>query len=134
MKIRSTLEGVDDLEKKLRRLPDAIRGKKLERAAGEGADVLVDFMQALAPRGDDGPPHAFQFIAANLNREAGRPEQVQFDVGPAGAGFYLTFHETGTLYMAPSPFMRPALEAGESAVIDAVRDRLRREVLMMVRR
>lgn len=134
MKVRVSLDGAKDLEKKLRRLPDAIRGEKLNRAAEEGAEVLVEFMQALAPRGDDGPPHAFQFIAANLNREAARPERVQWDVGPAGAGFYLTFHELGTLYLAPQPFMRPALEAGESAIVDAVRDRLHREVTLLARR
>jgi len=134
VKVRVSLDGAKDLEKKLRRLPDAIRGEKLNRAAEEGAEVLVEFMQALAPRGDDGPPHAFQFIAANLNREAARPERVQWDVGPAGAGFYLTFHELGTLYLAPQPFMRPALEAGESAIVDAVRDRLHREVTLLARR
>lgn len=131
-RVRVKLEGGKALEKKLRILPDAVRGKKLDRAVSDGADVLVDFMQALAPVGDN-VPHAFEFIAANQSRDQ-RPERAQYDVGPAGAGFYLTFHETGTLYLAPQPFMRPAAEAGETAVVDAVRDRLRRELFLTARR
>jgi len=130
--VRVKLEGGRALEKKLRRLPDAIRGKKLERATLEGAEVLADYMRALAPRGD-GNPHAYQFIAANLDRDA-RAETVKVDVGPAGAGFYLTFHETGTLHMAPSPFMRPAADAAEADVVDTTRDRLFREVSLIARR
>lgn len=126
------LEGIGSLEKKLRRLPDAVRARKLDLAVADGADVLVEFMEALAPRGGEGPPHAYQFIAAN-RADRRTPERVQYDIGPGGAGFYLTFHETGTLYLAPQPFMRPAAEAGESAVLDTVADRLRREVSLIAR-
>lgn len=126
------VDGFGDLEKKLRRLPDAVRGRKLDSAARAGAEVLVEFMQAMAPRGDDGPPHAFQFIAAN-RMDTRSPEVVDYAVGPGGAGFYLTFHETGTLYLAPQPFMRPAKDAAEPHVIEAVADDLRRGLSLIAR-
>lgn len=130
--VRVSMEGMDSLEKKLRRLPDAVRAQKLDRSVSAGADVLVEFMQALAPRGSDGQPHAYQFIRAERTEDS-RPEHVDYAVGPTGAGFYLTFHETGTLHMAPSPFMRPAMEAGRSVILDAVADQLRRELSLIAR-
>lgn len=130
--ITTTVEGFDELERKLRTMPDVLRGRRLQGAVEDGAEVLVEFMQALAPRGE-GNPHAYRFIAANLSGENRSPDEAQYDVGPTGAGFYLTFHETGTIYMAPSPFMRPAMEAGRTAVIQAVRDHLLTGIRLVAR-
>lgn len=132
-RVRVKLEGDKVLLKRLRVLPDAVQGRKLDRATQDGAEVLREFQQALAPRGE-GQPHAYEFIHANRVREEASPTRSRYDVGPGGAGFYLTFHETGTLYLAPQPFMRPAMEAGESEILDAVRDRLLRELKLAARR
>jgi len=135
-KVRVKMEGLDLLAKRLRVLPDSIQGRKLGKATEDGAEILAEFMRALAPRGD-GNPHAYEFIVANQNVQAVRGNHAtrsQYDVGPTGRGFYLTFHETGTLYLAPQPFMRPAAESSESEVVDTVRDSLARELKLAARR
>jgi len=130
VKFSAKVEGMDDLVKKLRVMPDRIQGRALMAAVEEGGEVAQEYAMALAPRGENNP-HAFEFIAANV--AASSPTFVQADVGPTGRGFYLTFHETGTRYMAPQPFMRQALESGESEILAAVAARLRRELRLGVK-
>jgi len=123
----AVFEGVEELQRKLAILPDRLQGKYLESAVDRGSETLVEFMKALAPRGI-GPTHAYQFIAAGLDRDASSPSNVEYAVGPTGPGWYLTLHETGTWKMPASPFMVPAMIAGESAIVSDFRVSLARDL------
>lgn len=132
-KVAVDVEGLPELIRKLRTMPDELARKKLDRAVAAGAEVIREFQEALAPRGE-GIPHAAEFIRAAPGSSRQGQFRRRYDVGPTGPGFYLTFHETGTLYLAAQPFMRPALEAGEGEALRAVAGELRRGVLTIARR
>lgn len=132
--VSARLEGMDELERRLRRMVDGVQKEKLTQAAREGAEVLLEFQQALAPVGVTGRGKRNLAIeedktAANANRF----DRSNWRVGPSGEGYYLIFHEIGTRFMAPSPFMRPALDSGRPHIIEAVRDSLRKQILKAVR-
>lgn len=122
-----TMEGVAELQRKLGILPDRLQGRVLERAVARGSETLVEFMKALAPRGI-GPTHAYQFIEAGLDESPSAPTNVEYAVGPTGPGWYLTLHETGTWKMPASPFMVPAMIAGEAEIVRDVADSLRKDL------
>lgn len=120
--------GMDDLLRRLALLPDRLEGRYLREAVEAGSLVLVEFMKALAPRGA-GPDHAYTHIASGLDRsKLGGGRNIEFSVGPTGDGYYLSFHETGTSKMAPSPFMRPAVFLARDEVIETVASNLRRNL------
>lgn len=122
-----TAEGVEDLLRRLDVLPARLRDRYLDDAVRAGSETLVEFMRALAPRGD-GPTHAYKFIEAHRDDRRSRPEKAEYVVGPTGVGFYLTFHETGTRFMPASPFMVPAMVAGRDEIIADVRKSLSRSL------
>lgn len=123
----ATMEGLDELQRKLLVLPERLQGRFLERAVERGSETLVEFMKALAPRGV-GPTHAYTFIQAGLDRDASRPTNVEYAVGPTGPGWYLTLHETGTQKMPASPFMVPAMIASQNEVAKDVKESLARDL------
>ena len=99
------LEGMADLERKLKKLDRAVGGAHLLAAADAGAEILEDGMRSLAPV-DTGKG------AAQITRDTVKstPTRAEVDVGPGGSGFYLTFQETGTRDHPAPPCLRPALD------------------------
>lgn len=130
---KAETEGFTQLLDRLKVLPDKLQGRILVDATMGGAEVLREFQESLAPRGE-GQPHAAEFIQASRNEGRDTDTKVEVHVGPTGPGFYLTFHETGTLYLAAQPFMRPAAQAAEGEVFRTVADDLRRQLVGAARR
>ena len=122
------IEGMKGLERKFKRLNAVTSGATLLFAADAGAALLEDGMRSLAPI-DTGKG------AALITRDTAKstPTRAEVDVGPGGSGFYLTFHETGTIDMAAQPFMRPALDQLRVAIVDEIVDDLRARVLGVAR-
>ena len=122
------LEGMEDLERKFKKLDRAVGGAHLLAAADAGAALLEDGMRRLAPT-DTGKG------AREITRDTVKstPTRAEVDVGPGIKGFYLTFQETGTIDHPAQPFMRPALDQLEDSIVDEIRDELRARVLGVAR-
>ena len=92
------VDGLKHLERKLRRLDDALAGRALEGATRDGAKVFRDDMRRRAPRSDRGSGsrghgHAADYIDVE-SRQASRNE-ASFNIGPPRWGWYLVFAEFG---------------------------------------
>ena len=125
------IEGMADLERKLKKLDRAVGGAHLLAAADAGAALLEEGMRSLAPVAPVGTKGG----ATKITRETAKstPTRAEVDVGPGRAGFWLTFQETGTIDHPAQPFMRPALDQLENSIVDEIRDELRARVLGVAR-
>jgi HK97 gp10 family phage protein len=56
----------------------------------------------------------------HASKEFGKKCTVSFDVGPEKDGFYAMYSEFGTRYQAKKPFMRPAADAKETEIVNAL--------------
>ena len=117
------LEGGDELLRKLRLLEGAVRGAALKDAAQGGADIVRDRAAQLAPRGRTGK------LAARMETEVVRSEPDHAEVAIGPTAFHGLFQELGTPHQPAQPFLRPALDGTEGAVVAKVGAKLRRRVL-----
>lgn len=122
------IEGLKDLERKLKRMDPAVGGAHLLAAVDKGASVLEEGMRSLAPR--DTGKGAAMITSDTLKSTRTRAE---VGVGPGKSGFHLTFQETGTVDHPAQPFMRPALEKLKDDIVDEIRDDLLHRVLGVAR-
>jgi HK97 gp10 family phage protein len=134
------LDGGDELIAALRRM-DANVKAELRAAVSAGAEIVRDAANGLAP----GPHMAMQVVKATAS-------VVEVDIGPKAEKWFYRFFETGAapheirgrallafqgeqgLVVTPgvshpgigaSPFLRPALDANESAATDEIGAKLR---------
>ena len=116
------LEGGDELLRKLRLLEGAVRGAALKDAAQGGADIVRDRAAQLAPRRRGK-------LAASMDTDVVRamPDHAEVAIGPTA--FHGLFLELGTPHQPAQPFLRPALDGTEGAVVAKVGAKLRRRVL-----
>ena len=122
------LEGLDNLEAKLKRLSEDMQGVHLRSAVKAGAEITRSVASQLAPVSADGsngrPPG---FLAANIEAEVQftrTQDKALVHVGMNKAAWYGQLQETGTQFAAAQPFMRPALDATKDDVVDEIRDHL----------
>ena len=118
------LDGVEELERAVRRVSEAVQGRALEAAVAAGADVLVHGMETRAPR-----QHGDLEMSIIKHPSKVTSERAVFDVGPAKLGFHGMFQELGTFDMAPQPFMRPTFDEDGDMAVKVVSNELRRGVL-----
>ncbi len=76
--------------------------------------------EARAPRAPGtghagGGAHAADTITHKVSAERGA---VTVRVGATNAGWYLSFHETGTSKMAASPWLRPAIFGNSAKILE----------------
>src|SRR5690606_41139833 len=67
------------------------------------------------------PPVSTLFPYTTLFRSW--PNRATFAIGATDWGFYLNFHETGTVKMAARPWLRPALDAVGARAVQEAGDR-----------
>ena len=138
------IKGLDEIQRKLKSLPDKIGRNAMKRSLRKGANVIRDAARGNAKRLDD--PDTSESIAKNIAVQSGNRRRERQDGGPVmrvgvmggardmgkygefkGAGkgnpggdtFYWRFLEFGTSKMAARPFMRPAMATAGGAALDA---------------
>jgi HK97 gp10 family phage protein len=134
------LTGFKELERELDNLSKAAGKGVLRRALKKSAQPLVDLAQSLAPR-DTGRLAQSIIVGAKLNGRQARLHKrmfkdersaVEMFVGPSyllgDGGRHGHLLEFGTIKMAPQPFMRPAWDRDQRAMLDRLREELWREL------
>lgn len=136
------VEGLSEMNEKLKKLSDDVKGRIARAAVTAGAVIIRDRAIALAPVSD--VPHGFRgqkgvkISPGNLKRNiiAKRlaPGETQDSAAaivalrqsghPPTDAFYGRFVEFGTVKMPAQPFMRPAFEQTKEAALNAIRDRI----------
>ncbi len=130
-----TVEGLRELQEKLRQFGPKIGGSILARAAGQAMQSVLKQAKASAPIGTE--PHktykvrlvAPGFLSRNIGSKTFISKDKTFAkamVGPKREAFYGTaFVERGTSKMAAQPFLVPAYEANRGAVLERFKVRLK---------
>jgi HK97 gp10 family phage protein len=142
------VEGLQELERRLKAFGPKIVRNGLRTSAYAGAKVMMNAVKETAPvrTGE---------LRANIRafKRRGQPNEARYSVGVRGLtrkfgntpqnrrlrrvgkkyrvdgpGFYARFVEFGTSKMAARPFMRPAFLANTDRAIAAVKARLERAV------
>lgn len=103
-----------ELERKFNQQGHFVRRQLLTKATREGAKLIRDKAEQLAPR-DTG-----QLAEAELIRiDSGQSNaaEVVAKIGPSKDSFYGIFQEFGTAHHVAQPFLRPALEQTQEDAI-----------------
>lgn len=117
------VEGIEDLMARINSLGESIATRTENKALREGAKVLQKGISKRAPW-DTGDLAENIVISGVKQSEAGK----YIEVGPDKKHFYGLFHEFGTVKMPAQPFMGPALEEEEKAVMNKIAGVLREEL------
>lgn len=140
----TVIEGMDEIRRKMRAIPDKAAYNASRRALRKGANVIRDMARANAARVND--PKTPENIAKNIVAKSGAKKYDRrrggpaFRVGvlggardmskygelngggkanPGGDTWYWRFLEFGTSKMAAQPFMRPAMNQGANGAFAA---------------
>lgn len=134
---KARIEGLEDLEAKIKRLSVDTQGVHLRAATLAGAEIVRDLASQLAPRSEDGSHgHAPGFLSENIAAEVQftrTQDKAMVHVAPTAAAFYGWFQETGTQFQAAQPYLRPALDTTKDDVIAEIRDQLLERILQIAR-
>lgn len=124
------VEGIEEAVRKLRKVADAATSRQtLEDALKDSAELVRKRASELAPVGTD-PVQRKRLRDGLRIRPAGRmgffgtKDGVWIQVAPLLEVSHANLQEFGTTHHAPQPFMRPAYDQQEQAVIDLVRKRV----------
>lgn len=134
--LKTRLDGTEDLEAAIKRMTEDTQGEALREATADGAEITRSVASQLAPRSADGSHgRAPGFLAENIEAEVQftrTQDKAQVHIGFHKDAWYGRLQETGTVYAAAQPFMRPALDATKDDVVNEVRDRLRARILRAI--
>ncbi len=135
------LNGVGDLNDKLRRVGPEIATKGGAVAVRAGTKYLAELIRDTAPVGDADTSRTYTVnggketrkvdyghLKDNIKLKKGkaRKEFNQVSLIGTGSAFWGYMLEFGTEKMPPHPFMKPAVEAGAQGALDAVVKQLHR--------
>jgi HK97 gp10 family phage protein len=134
------LTGFKELERELDNLSKAAGKAVLRRAMKKSAQPLADLAQSLSPR-DTGTLAESITVGVKLNNRQARMHKRMFKddrsaiemfVGPSylrgDGGRHGHLLEFGTIKMRPQPFMRPAWDQDQRAMLDRLKEELWREL------
>lgn len=131
------LEGFNELERALHRLPGQATQRNVLRRVAKGAlEPMADDAANKAPR-DEGKLSFSIVVSERRTRRVARLGRfdrktgVEMAMGPAaglGTLTYATHVEFGTVDTAPQPYMRPAWDGGQNQALEYVKDNLWREI------
>jgi HK97 gp10 family phage protein len=146
----TTIEGADEIKRKLRQLPERIARNAMRRALRKGANVIRDAARSGAKRVDD-PESSNQIWKNVVTQGGGRKMEKQMGgpvmrvgvmggakskkagtgsgkANPGGDTWYWRLLEFGTSKMRAQPFLRPAASEKAGAAIDATVNAMRTEI------
>lgn len=134
---KTSIEGMDDLERKLRRMTDDVMGEHLRAAVDQGAEIPREVASQLAPRSEDGS-HGREpgFLSKNIVKErqwTRTQETARTHVGMTKDAWYGQLQESGTVYHPAQPFLRPAFDETKDSVRDEIAEVLRARILRTAR-
>ena len=140
------IEGLDELARALKELPQRVARNGLRAAVYAGARVIRDEAKlkapvAIAALGPDQPPPGTlkrSIIMKQIPELSGPQKQTFFVTVRHGKKYrkqgkkenlsqdawYWRFVEFGTVKMSAKPFLRPAFEGKKLEAVDAIKDRL----------
>lgn len=117
LRSRVRVEGMEALQRKLGRLPDAVRNPVLKDAIVKAAKPVREDAAQRAPRGPTGKLQD----EMTLGVMEGTPERAAVRIGPSPDAWYGELVEKGTKKMAAQPFLRPALDKNRRKIVQSVR-------------
>lgn len=144
--ITVSVEGLQDLQRRILKLKDGVRKKVLGSAVAAGALVTLKEAKRLAPKKTGALAEAIKqrrsrkfskqdyeerhvgvfkvrggkYANTKLNRRKGRVGQVYQSEPPE---FYWRFLEFGTVRASPRPFLKPALVNTQATATQRIKDR-----------
>jgi len=123
MAVAASIEvrGLKELERKLRRLPEAVAGEALKRAMEKAAEPLEKSMKDKAPVKTEALKKSVQTDTVKDSRS-----EVQVNVGPSK--FYSHMIEFGTTHSRAIPFIRPAFDAEKERVVRIFSSELKKNI------
>jgi len=144
------IEGLAQLDRALRELPERIANRGLRASVYAGAKVIRDEARVQAPKaaqslGSKQPPPGTlkrSVIMKHIQELSGGGRQTFYVLVRHGKKFrnqgkrgnlsqdawYWRFVEFGTRKMAARPFLRPALESRRHEAVDAIKQRLTQRI------
>ena len=143
MSVTVKLEGFSDLAKELEALGKATTQKaSLRRAMKKAAQPLADLAQGLAPVGDTRRLAPSITVGTKLSKRQSKLHRKMFRNDRAavemfvGAGPLSSAHtqEFGTIHHAPQPFMRPAWDQDQGAMLERLKAEVATDIAKAVAR
>ena len=143
------LEGVEELDQLLRKLPQKVGDKVMAGAVRAGANVIRKAASDLAPvRAEEtlrrinpakktGEFRLPGFLKRNIivqRIKAPDRKTVRFLIGPIREAYYGMFVEFGTRFMSAQPFLRPAFDREKRNAVTKMGQHLGRSVLREARK
>jgi HK97 gp10 family phage protein len=137
-----TIDGLDDVLRRLGAMPLEVRTKALPRAASKGAAIFRDAAKRLAPvEQPDDPKRPYwtvfthkpgtlrDSIKVRKNRRPKPGVSVSYSAATGKEAFYADFLEFGFEHVSAGwvqvPFMRPAFDANRGRALQAFLDELK---------
>lgn len=120
-----TIEGLNELEQRLRDESKKVATRTLRRAAKDASDIWEKEISARAPALTG---FLRSQITMSSKSKGGDEGYIQVMVGPSKKAYYGIFQEFGTRYQKANPFMRPAFEATKDQVLDVFVQDLKQEL------
>lgn len=120
-RFRVSVEGGEELARKLATLSEQMAGGELAVATRLGAEVVAEEAAQRAPRGRTGK------LARSMTTKVKKitPTRATVLAGPSSEGFYGRFLEFGTSYIKARPFLRPAFDTKKDEAAKVIGDYLR---------
>jgi HK97 gp10 family phage protein len=142
MSVTVRLEGFKELEAELEKLSKAAGKGAIRRSLKKAAQPLADLAQSMAPRGDTHTLAPSVTVGTRLSkRQAGMHRRMFRDDRASvemfvGAGPIPSAHtqEFGTIYHPPQPFLRPAWDQDQRALLDRLSALMWQEIQKSVAR
>ncbi|MFK3915765.1 HK97-gp10 family putative phage morphogenesis protein [Psychrobacter sp. NPDC078501] len=116
------IEGLDELDKQFDRLIDTSKKKVMRKALNAGIAPIKKEAKKLAP------------VDKGVLKKDIRSKQMRYTTKPAvglfvgSKGFYWYFLENGTSSIAPTPFIRPAVDSKHEEGIGKFKEVLKAEI------
>lgn len=110
-----TIKGMATLERRLRALSDNARGELLRKAVLEGAEIIRDEAERLAPKRTGRGAAGIKTTAKASGSRA--TAEIGYDKKEA---WHLRFAELGTKHHSAQPHLRPAIDTKKGEAVQAV--------------
>jgi HK97 gp10 family phage protein len=126
--IKVTIRGEAELNRKIQQLTARMGKEALVEAVLEGAEIIRADAEARAPVRTG-------FLKGHINKRVSERKtgRVTVDIGPEKKAWYGLFPELGTIHYAARPYLRPAIDENQDRVVDAVKARLKKEIITAAR-
>ena len=122
------VKGLKELDRKLRKLTDAVRGRALAKAADAASEPILKRMDArVTSPGKFGTGELRSDLRSVVTEIT--PDSVTVSIGPGTrTAWRAHFIEFGTVNRRAFPFMRPAIKDGGPAALRIFKTRLKAEI------